>query len=80
MAFIWRMFTKDSGTKPSNSVIQHDVDPIASWDLVGELGDGAFGKVHKVRGRLGNVNKNKPIQRHLLSCRHRTKRLGSWQR
>lgn len=49
MAFIWRIFSKDGGTKPTNSVIQQDVDPTASWDLIGELGDGAFGKVYKVR-------------------------------
>lgn len=48
MAFIWRMFSKDAGNKPTSSVVQQDVDPSAAWDLIGELGDGAFGKVHKV--------------------------------
>lgn len=58
MAFIWRIFSKDSGTKPTNSVIQRDVDPTASWDLIGELGDGAFGKVHKVRGPPGEQERS----------------------
>lgn len=42
------MFSKDAGNKPMSSVIQQDVDPSASWDLIAEIGDGAFGKVHKV--------------------------------
>jgi len=29
--------------------ITRDVDPSELWEVVGELGDGAFGKVYKVR-------------------------------
>lgn len=28
--------------------IKMDVDPEEFWDMIGELGDGAFGKVYKV--------------------------------
>jgi STE20-like kinase len=30
------------------SYIKQNVDPSQVWDIVGELGDGAFGKVYKV--------------------------------
>lgn len=30
--------------------IKMDIDPEEFWEMVGELGDGAFGKVYKVRG------------------------------
>jgi STE20-like kinase len=29
--------------------IKMDIDPEEYWEMVGELGDGAFGKVYKVR-------------------------------
>ena len=32
--------------------IRTDVNPEEIWDLIGELGDGAFGKVHKARHRV----------------------------
>jgi hypothetical protein len=31
--------------------IRCDVNPEETWEIVGELGDGAFGKVHKARHR-----------------------------
>lgn len=33
--------------------VRRDVDPDEVWAIVGELGDGAFGKVYKVRGAIG---------------------------
>ena len=33
------------------SRIKCDQDPESNWDIIGELGDGAFGKVQKVRSR-----------------------------
>ena len=35
---------KDNGTKTSKK----DIDPMQFWDIIGELGDGAFGVVKKV--------------------------------
>lgn len=32
--------------------VRRDVDPDEVWAIVGELGDGAFGKVYKVRGAI----------------------------
>lgn len=29
--------------------VHRDIDPNDIWEIVGELGDGAFGKVYKVR-------------------------------
>lgn len=42
-----------------NKNIKRDVDPNQLWEIVGELGDGAFGKVYKVSSkglskRVGN--------------------------
>ncbi|MCJ8742689.1 hypothetical protein PDJAM_G00085320 [Pangasius djambal] len=35
--------------------LQRDVDPHQSWDTLGELGDGAFGKVYKVQNNKSGV-------------------------
>jgi STE20-like kinase len=35
--------------KPNLEHISVDQDPEEFWEIVGDLGDGAFGKVHKVR-------------------------------
>ena len=37
--------------KPLLQNIKLDIDPEEIWEIIGELGDGAFGKVHKVRNR-----------------------------
>ena len=37
--------------KPNLSHIRVDEDPESIWEIIGDLGDGAFGKVHKVRHR-----------------------------
>ncbi|OQV14105.1 STE20-like serine/threonine-protein kinase [Hypsibius exemplaris] len=37
--------------KPSHQNVQRDLNPEDVWTLVGELGDGAFGKVYKAENR-----------------------------
>jgi hypothetical protein len=34
--------------RPYPNFIEYDVDPFSEWSVVGSLGDGAFGTVHKV--------------------------------
>ena len=49
MAFFRRLFQGGGKNKKTDypNVIQ-GVDPLESWLQIGELGDGAFGKVYKV--------------------------------
>ena len=35
---------------------KRDLNPEEFWEIIGELGDGAFGKVYKVRGRKGKLH------------------------
>ena len=44
----------DSKKRKSFPHIKEGVDPLTFWEIVGELGDGAFGKVHKARHRENN--------------------------
>ena len=39
----------DSKKRRNFPHIKDGIDPLNFWDIVGELGDGAFGKVHKAR-------------------------------
>jgi serine/threonine protein kinase len=41
--------------KKANSSLIIDRDPAATWEIVSELGDGAFGKVYKARNRQTGV-------------------------
>lgn len=36
--------------------VKRDLNPEEFWEIIGELGDGAFGKVYKVRGRKREVD------------------------
>ena len=49
MAFFRKLFQSSNKSKQKDypNIIQ-SVDPLESWKKVGELGDGAFGKVFKV--------------------------------
>ena len=42
-------FGGEKKKKVWNTNIKRDEDPSTIWEIVGELGDGAFGKVYKVR-------------------------------
>lgn len=42
----------DAKKKKAFNNIQMDCDPKETWDMIGELGDGAFGKVYKVRNYI----------------------------
>lgn len=43
--------------------VKRDLNPEEFWEIIGELGDGAFGKVYKVRGgkrEVALVRSNSP--------------------
>ncbi|XP_041371147.1 STE20-like serine/threonine-protein kinase isoform X2 [Gigantopelta aegis] len=69
-----------------NRNIEKDVDPMQLWDIVGELGDGAFGKVYKAENKEKKtfaalkkveINSDEDIEDFsveiniLAECRHR---------
>lgn len=46
---IFRLGGDDTSKKKGiNPNIKKDIDPFQFWEIIGELGDGAFGKVYKV--------------------------------
>ena len=49
MAFLKNIFGRAAKKeKRDYPFIKMNQDPEANWEIVGELGDGAFGKVYKV--------------------------------
>ncbi|XP_030365901.1 serine/threonine-protein kinase 10-like [Strigops habroptila] len=57
MAFLRRLFGFGEKKKPpkQHEHIRRDVDPEETWLVLGELGDGAFGKVFKAQNRVTGV-------------------------
>lgn len=50
---ILRLSTFEKRKSREYEHVRRDLDPNEVWEIVGELGDGAFGKVYKVRERRG---------------------------
>ena len=48
-------FGSESKKKKCCEHIKCDQIPEDYWELIGELGDGAFGKVHKARHKFNNT-------------------------
>ncbi len=46
-------YGKKGAKKHSNLIL--DTDPASVWEIVCEIGDGAFGKVYKARNKLSGV-------------------------
>ena len=49
MASFWQKIFKPAQKKREYKNLTKGVDPNEIWELCGELGDGTFGKVYKVR-------------------------------
>ena len=58
---IFPFFSKKEKKKENSNVIR-DVDPNEIWEIVGELGDGTFGKVYKVSRRVSFLSVDKWLQ------------------
>ena len=50
---ILRLSTFEKRKSREYEHVRRDLDPNEVWEIVGELGDGAFGKVYKVRALRG---------------------------
>ena len=48
-------FGSDNKKKKGFQHIKCDQDPAEIWEIIGELGDGAFGKVYKARHRANGA-------------------------
>lgn len=52
---IFRLSGSDDDLKKKKNIhscIKRDVDPNLTWEIIGELGDGAFGKVYKAQNKV----------------------------
>lgn len=53
---ILRLSNNDKKKAKQYEHVRRDINPNDIWEIVGELGDGAFGKVYKVRNRCVCLN------------------------
>jgi len=54
---LWNILLPDDSKKKSKVPLQHvqrNQNPLDAWEIIGEIGDGAFGKVYKVKVMLTN--------------------------
>ena len=52
MAFLRKLLQSSAKKTKEYPNIRKETDPLEQWNKIGELGDGAFGKVYKVRRLL----------------------------
>lgn len=78
---ILRLSTFEKRKSREYEHVRRDLDPNDVWEIVGELGDGAFGKVYKVRGSDCCASRVLPApdprvaaSEHFLCAPHRTQR------
>ncbi|XP_002735309.1 serine/threonine-protein kinase 10-like [Saccoglossus kowalevskii] len=66
MSFFFKKIFKLSTDKKGPKVyknIKRDVDPYLNWDIISEIGDGAFGKVYKCKHKYnGKLSASKVIE------------------
>lgn len=61
---ILRLSTFEKRKSREYEHVRRDLDPNEVWEIVGELGDGAFGKVYKVRApRVGDSGRVEPLRK-----------------
>lgn len=68
----------DAKKKKLYNNIKMDCDPEEFWEMVGELGDGAFGKVYKVNYSIEVIYFIYYFFNFIIICRHNINKLINW--
>lgn len=61
MAFLLKLFKGAAKHKREYPNIRQGTDPLEQWQKIGELGDGSFGKVFKVRVRTLTARRGRVV-------------------